>query len=89
MEFVPPFAIGSVPVTPVVSGNPVALVSTAAEGVPSAGVTSVGLVARTIPPEPVTFCPSAVCTPVPNAVMPVPPAVIGKVPEVSTEVEVA
>lgn len=53
-------ATGSVPVTPVVSGRPVALVSTAADGVPSAGVTSVGLVLSTLLPEPVevvTPCP--------------------------------
>ena len=42
---VPPCAMASVPVMPEVSGRPVALVSTAAEGVPSAGVTSVGEVA--------------------------------------------
>ena len=41
---VPPLATGSVPVTPVVRGRPVALVRTAAEGVPRAGVVSVGLV---------------------------------------------
>lgn len=41
---VPPFATGSVPVTPVVSGRPVTLVITPLAGVPSAGVTSVGLV---------------------------------------------
>jgi hypothetical protein len=35
-------AVGSDPVTPVDSGRPVALVRTAAEGVPSAGVTKVG-----------------------------------------------
>lgn len=41
---VPPFATGSVPVTPVVSGRPVTLVITPLAGVPSAGVTSTGLV---------------------------------------------
>ena len=51
---VPPFNIGNVPVTPVVKGRPVALVNTAAEGVPSAGVTSVGDVANTLAPEPVS-----------------------------------
>lgn len=49
----PPLATGSTPVTPVVSGKPVALVSTNAVGVPSAGVTNVGLVARTTLPEPI------------------------------------
>jgi len=58
---VPPLATGSVPVTPVVKGKPVALVSVADVGVPSMGVTSVGLVERTLLPEPV------------EAVTPVPP----------------
>ena len=52
---VPPLATGNVPVTPVVRGKPVALVNVTDDGVPSAGVVSVGLVARTIPPDPVTF----------------------------------
>ena len=39
----PPFATGNVPVTPVVRGNPVALVRTPDAGVPSAGVVIVGL----------------------------------------------
>ena len=52
--FVPPLAIGSTPVTPVVKGKPVALVNTAADGVPSAGVTSVGDVENTAEPEPVS-----------------------------------
>ncbi len=51
---VPPFATGSAPVTPVVSGSPVALVSTAADGVPSAGVTNVGESANTAAPVPVS-----------------------------------
>lgn len=41
---VPPLATGSVPVTPVVRGRPVTLVITPLDGVPRAGVTSVGLV---------------------------------------------
>lgn len=49
----PPFAMGSTPVTPVVRGKPVALVSTPADGVPRFGVTSVGEVARTGAPDPV------------------------------------
>ena len=53
VEFVPPFAIGSVPVTPVVSGKPVALVRTIADGVPRSGVVSTGLVAKTLLPVPV------------------------------------
>jgi hypothetical protein len=60
VEPVPPLATGRVPVTPVVSGRPVALVNTAADGVPRAGVVSVGLDARTTAPVPV-----AVVTPVP------------------------
>jgi hypothetical protein len=50
---VPPFAIGSVPVTPVVSGSPVKLVATPLVGVPSIGVTRVGLVDITTLPVPV------------------------------------
>jgi hypothetical protein len=63
---VPPLATGKVPVTPVVSGNPVALVSTPDVGVPSKGVTSVGLVERTVLPDPV------------EVVTPVPPLATGK-----------
>ena len=51
---VPPLATGRVPVTPVVSGSPVALVSVAAEGVPRFGVTNTGDVASaTTVPVPV------------------------------------
>ena len=57
---VPPLATGSVPVTPVVNGSPVALVSVADVGVPRIGVTNVGLVERTLLPVPVL-----VVTPVP------------------------
>jgi hypothetical protein len=70
---VPPFAIGSAPVTPVVSGRPVTFVITPDAGVPRAGVTKVGLVAETKPPVPVVLCPKAVATPVPSEVIPVPP----------------
>lgn len=52
--FVPPLAIGNVPVTPVVNGRPVPLVSTIADGVPKAGVTRVGDVAKTLAPVPVS-----------------------------------
>ena len=66
---VPPLAIGSVPVTPVLpKGRPVALVKTRAEGVPRAGVTSVGDVERTLFPEPVLV------------VTPVPPLATARVP---------
>jgi hypothetical protein len=75
-------AIGKVPVTPVVKGRPVAFVKTAAEGVPRAGVVKVGDPVRAILPEPDTFCPNAVATPVPNEVIPVPPRDTGKVPVV-------
>lgn len=57
---VPPLAIGSVPVTPVVRGKPVRLVATPLVGVPSKGVTRVGEVALTVAPVPVL-----VVTPVP------------------------
>jgi hypothetical protein len=79
---VPPLAIGRVPVTPVVSGSPVPLVKTTAEGVPRAGVTSVGLFANTRAPVPVSSVtaearlalegvPRNVATPVPNPEIPV------------------
>jgi len=50
---VPPLATGSVPVTPVVNGNPAQLVSVPEAGMPSAGVTKVGEVALTGAPDPV------------------------------------
>ena len=77
VAFVPPFAIGSVPVTPVVKGKPVPLVRVTDWGVPNIGVTNVGLVDRTLFPEPVLD------------VTPVPPEATGKVPVVSAEVDVA
>jgi hypothetical protein len=51
---------GKLPVTPVDSGNPVAFVSVTLVGVPKTGVTKVGLVERTVLPDPVL-----VVTPVP------------------------
>ena len=51
--FVPPLAIGRVPVTPVVNGSPVRLVAIPLEGVPSAGVVSEGLMDMTTLPVPV------------------------------------
>ena len=51
---VPPFATGSKPVTPVVNGRPVKFVATPLVGVPKRGVTSVGLVAKTNDPVPVS-----------------------------------
>lgn len=68
------------PLTPVLIGSPVAFVSVAEEGVPSAGVTSVGLVANTRLPEPVSSVTAAaklaldgvashVATPAPSPVM--------------------
>jgi len=68
VKLVPPLATGSVPVTPVVKGNPVALVNVTDVGVPKTGVTSVGLVDNTLLPEPV------------EVVTPVPPLATGKVP---------
>ena len=65
---VPPLATGSVPVTPVVKGKPVALVNVADVGVPRIGVTNVGLVESTLLPEPV------------EVVTPVPPLATGSVP---------
>jgi hypothetical protein len=49
----PTALMGSWPVTPVESGNPVAFVSTSADGVPKAGVTRVGEVPKTAKPVPV------------------------------------
>jgi hypothetical protein len=57
---VPPLETPSVPVIPVDKGRPVQLVSVPEVGMPSSGVTKVGLVARTTEPVPV-----AVVTPVP------------------------
>ena len=66
--FVPPLATGSVPVTPVDSGNPVPFVSVTEVGVPKTGVTRVGEVLSTLLPEPV------------DAVTPVPPLATANVP---------
>ena len=79
------------PDTPVDIGRPVQLVSVPLEGVPSAGVTNVGLVANTRAPVPVSFVtaaskfalegvPKKVAMPVPKDVMPVPPLATGRVP---------
>jgi len=54
VRFVPPLAVGKVPVTPVVKGKPVALVNVALVGVPNTGVTNVGEVAKTAEPVPVS-----------------------------------
>ena len=51
---VPPFAIGSVPLTPLDNGRPVQLVNVPEVGVPNIGVTRVGEVANTKEPEPVS-----------------------------------
>ncbi len=51
---VPPLAIGKIPVTPLVKTKPVQLVRTPEVGVPKSGETSVGDVARTALPDPVT-----------------------------------
>ena len=77
VAFVPPFAIGNVPVTPVAKGKPVAFVNVTDVGVPKTGVTNVGLVDSTTFPVPVLL------------VTPVPPEATGKVPVVSAEVDVA
>jgi hypothetical protein len=62
---VPPLVTPKVPVIPVDNGKPVAFVSTAAVGVPKAGVVNAGLTARTTAPVPV------------EVVTPVPPEVTG------------
>ena len=58
---VPPLPMGNVPVTPVVSGSPVAFVNVPELGVPSAPLNNTG--APALP----TATPSAVNTPVPYA----------------------
>jgi hypothetical protein len=76
---VPPLVIARVPVTPVESGKPVALVSVTDAGTPSVGVTSVGEVERTTDPDPVelvTPVPPLATTNVPANVI-VPDDVIG------------
>ena len=76
---VPPLPTGRTPLTPVVRGKPVAFVKTTADGVPSAGVTRVGLVDRTVLPLPVlvvTPVPPAPTASVPPSMM-VPAVVIG------------
>ena len=68
VEPVPPLAMGNVPVTPEESGSPVAFDRVTEEGVPNAGVTNVGLLDKTLLPEPV------------EEVTPVPPLTTGNVP---------
>jgi len=65
VAFVPPFAIGRVPVTPVVRGSPVPFVRTIAEGVPPAPLN-----VMKAPAEPI-FIARAVATPVPKPDIPV------------------
>jgi hypothetical protein len=66
---VPPLAADNVPVTPVVKGRPVQLVSVPEVGIPKAGVTKEGLICNT-------------AEPVPEADEdPVPPFTTGKMPE--------
>ena len=50
---VPPLSTGRMPLTPDVSGRPVALVRVTLIGVPRAGATSVGLTPKTLRPDPV------------------------------------
>lgn len=79
------------PEIPEDTGSPVALVSVTLEGVPRAGVTNVGLLAKTSAPDPVSSVmadarlaelgvPKNVAIPDPNDVMPVPPLATGSVP---------
>lgn len=85
------WAAASVPVTPVERGSPVAFVSVPEAGVPRTGVTSVGDVANTSAPVPVSSVtaairlaldgvPRKVATFAPRLVMPVPPLATGRVP---------
>lgn len=61
------FVTGRFPVTPVERGSPVALVKTRAVGVPRAGVTSVGDVARTTLPLPVVLA-ALIAVPLPERI---------------------
>jgi len=67
LALVPPLAKGNIPVTPVVRGRPVPLVSTTAEGVPSAGVIRVGLVFKTTLPVPVVVA-AEIAVPLPCSI---------------------
>ena len=49
---VPPFVVPNVPLTPVESGRPIALVSVTDVGVPRIGVTKVGDVVNATLPDP-------------------------------------
>ena len=70
--FVPPFATGNTPVTPVVSGKPVTLVMTPDAGVPSAGVTSDGLALVHVLSCAIVHCTLAdVCSPTVTSVAPI------------------
>ena len=81
VAFVPPLAIGKVPVTPVVKGKPVALVSVPLDGVPRTPPLTTG--APAVP----TLIAKAVATPVPR---PVTPVLIGTVtvPDAPSEMAV-
>jgi hypothetical protein len=65
VKFVPPLAVGKVPVTPVVKGKPVKLVAVPLEGVPNAPLNNTGA-----PAEPVLTA-RAVAMPVPRPDTPV------------------
>jgi hypothetical protein len=65
VRFVPPLAVGSVPVTPVVKGKPVKLVAVPLDGVPSTPPLTKGA------PEEPTLTARAVATPVPKPDTPV------------------
>ena len=84
---VPPLAKGSVPVTPVVKGKPVALVKTTELGVPKAGVTNVGLVENTkfvlvVPVAPAAVYPVMLLNEaIPAVLALVPPLATGSTPE--------
>jgi len=66
--FVPPLATGNTPVTPVVIGKPVQLVSTPADGVPILGVDNVGAIARTGAPDPLAVVHTGLAAPPPTSI---------------------
>jgi hypothetical protein len=74
---VPPFGTGKIPVTAVVSGNPVRLVATPEAGVPSAGAVNVGEVSVrpailvVVDPEAIDVLPSVIGNPLAGVKHPV------------------
>ena len=89
---VPPLAIGNVPVTPVVRGNPVTLVITPDAGVPNAGAVKVGLVRVLFVRVSVVALPTSVSVAAGRVMVVVPATAVAcnvVVPEVDPEMSIA